>query len=116
MTETFDPHAACLSGAYVVKGFWQALGKNPPQDTIDFYGGEVGLMAHLSSFGVEIEKLWVEFNRDDAPGVWDYDVSEELGAWLGRQLLYHATLPDWEATRIELLRRALQFFAQGEPA
>lgn len=52
---------------------------------MDDFNGFIGLIDHMESMAIEVERLW---EKEHAglyyPGVYDYEITEELGAWLYR--------------------------------
>lgn len=52
---------------------------------MDDFNGFIGLLDHMESMAIEVERLWEkEHSGKYYPGVYDYEVTEELGAWLYR--------------------------------
>lgn len=71
-----------LTIAYVVKGFWEAVARSDV-DVTDWMP-EMDLMNRLIHAAEIIESRWPH-HCDDWPGVWEYDVSEPIGAWIAEE-------------------------------
>ncbi|MFA5567500.1 MAG: hypothetical protein WC972_02530 [Trueperaceae bacterium] len=101
------PHTAPpLTLAYVVKGFWRVVEARPDM-SLDC--AEIELMGELIEYANLVETAWtmfVEAEGPDAqwPGVWDYDVSEAFGEWLGQLVAPDGTLP----SRSDAIRALLE--------
>lgn len=49
------------------------------------FDGFIGLVDFVETMAIEVERLWETEHRNlDYPGVYDYEITEELGAWLYR--------------------------------
>lgn len=62
--------------------------------------GCVELFVELAKYAVEADKLFhatFDTRKDGCPGVYDYEVSYEFGAWFGKYILESGDAPDWIA-------------------
>lgn len=75
--------------------------------------GCIELAIELSEWGPISERLVVALQPKDFPGVYDYEVSESFGQWVGQHLLDTRSFPERKVAMAELRRLAVAFFKQG---
>ena len=50
---------------------------------VDSFNGFIGLIDHMESMAIEVEQLWEKEHAGlDYGGVYDYEITEELGSWM----------------------------------
>jgi len=76
-------------------------------------GGFTGLLSELQQYAEESERLLVERDPEDFPGVYDYEVSEEFGAWFGRYMAEHGEVPPSKVGKAHLASMIVAFFNQA---
>ena len=90
-----------LTVAYVVKGFLSRIDSSSDGwAAVAHHDGEMGLIQEVCDYADMVEEAW----SDDLPekgwaGVWDYEVSEVVGQWIGSYLHSHSEWPDQSAVR-----------------
>lgn len=80
--------------AYVVKGFWAEVAKNPLPDSATEWAGEIGMVETLCDRANLVEQMWKTLGFKEVTGVWDYEISEPFGKWLAEQTKANSELPD----------------------
>lgn len=110
MTCTLDDFAieAGAASIYVAAGFEIAAKRNREQyeTCADHYGGHIGVMLHIATFGVAIEKYLQSLGPDfEFDGVFHYEYTEPMGKWFFGN--YEATVEVFmaELQRIHTLSR-----------
>lgn len=107
---------AIVTGMYVFTGFRDTLMKVEDEDTVtailaSMGGGELECACTISEMAFTIEhevnRIYDE-NPASAPGVWEYEVGEELGKWLCARALV-AMVPTTEELLVEVRKQTLKF-------
>lgn len=102
MTDATSSEASAppLTIAYLIKGFTEIFGHKPEERRkakkrlVSRYESELDFYTHLCEIADQVELSWkIHVSEDSWAGVWDYDVSEPLGWWLGEYVLQHGELP-----------------------
>jgi hypothetical protein len=101
---------AAITAIYIALGMQKHIEPAENYEEIaDTLGGHIGIMGMAAELA-EASEEWLEaHNVEDFDGVYDYDVSEPFGTWLGEQLVKEPTFPT-SAAREELHRRIEEFF------
>lgn len=99
-----------LTVAYVVKGFLSQINCTSPgwQAQVEL-DGEDNMFQDLCDYAEMVEKAWDEVLNWEL--MWDYEVSEPLGVWLGAHLHNTGAFPDANHVRAkiaELVRKGLR--------
>ena len=90
---TLDASSVALTSAYVVKGATEYLHEHGKTlfDLHQITGraqGELEFIDLFAGYAMHIETVYQTLAAaDDPEGVWDYEVSEPLGAWLAADML-----------------------------
>jgi hypothetical protein len=79
---------------------WQGLGRKAIDSMTDGLGGQIGIADWLMPYAAICERKWQSLG-DDLPGVFHYDIVEEMGLWLGQQ----EAQPSYQAFATELEKR-----------
>lgn len=78
-------------------------------------GGHIGMVDELMPFAELVDQHLESLSTQDFPGVFEYEVTEMLGAWLARYAEQQApgTASLMDAFTVEMQRQSDLFFAQG---
>lgn len=110
---------AIVTGMYVFAGFRDALvavetmeGEGPAEKIkVAMGGGELECARTISEMAFTIEhevnRIYDE-NPTSAPGIWEYEVGEELGKWLCARALVDM-VPTTEELLAEVRKQTLKF-------
>jgi hypothetical protein len=91
---------------------WEQL--QPVWDNAGY--GFVEFCCWISDVAEMVNVQLVEKGEQDFPGVFDYEVSCELGERIRHEMLTHRTLPNKERLRYLITVLVDQFFEQGRSA
>ena len=82
---------------------------------LDRVGGHIGMAIELAEWAEVVEGFLAEQTDSDTswPGVFHYEVTEELGEWLAMRMDGPISVAEFKA---ELALRFEHFMKQGEPA
>jgi len=72
-----------------------------------------GFCGWITDIAEESERLLVERPPQNWPGVYDYEVSCEMGAFITAHVMVNGKLPEPEVWKPKLVELADGFFAQG---
>jgi hypothetical protein len=79
-------HDRAIQAVFLSNGFFEAqLAQPEPSAELHsgIHGGQIGIVADLCSYADFIEDVLEKYTViEDWPGVFQYEVSESLGAWL----------------------------------
>jgi hypothetical protein len=73
-----------------------------------------GFCRWITDIAEESERLLVERQPQDWPGVYDYEVSCYLGEFITAYVMVNGKLPEPEVWKPKLVELADDFFKQGE--
>lgn len=77
-------------------------------------GGCLELAMAIAEWGEVSESMLDARGPDqDFPGVYDYEVSESFGHWIGAYIVAHKEFPDADEARAKLKALADEFFSEG---
>ena len=108
-------HDTAIQLAYLVTGIDTSLRAfqraNPEQDhPMTEAGGHIEMVTDMVLYAQDVADLVGDpLRKQEFPGVFEYEVTEELGAWMGRQ----AVQPTRAEFGVELKRRDAEFFGKG---
>lgn len=76
--------SVATTAIFLFHGFNTERGTKPWPD-MDNFNGFIGLLDHMELMALEVERLWGNEHAGlDYPGVYDYEITQALGAWLYR--------------------------------
>lgn len=75
--------------------------------------GYIDTSLDLAEYAAMSEELLIKLDKQDFPGVYDYEVSTTFGKWLYTMYQRDCVLPTLEQARPHLVLLIAQFFAQG---
>ena len=103
------------TAAFIAMGY-ASIERRFMRDVYEDVGcGQIELVCGFADLAEEIQTiLEAEYADHDYPGVFDYEVSEEIGIWYACEVERTHALPDPGDVRRETRRRIAEFFAQGE--
>ena len=77
-------------------------------------GGHIELMQDLVDYAqLVVDDLSHRYDAD-FPGVYEYEVTEEFGGWIGAFVQRTSYLPTLDEAKAELTKIANEFFSQGD--
>ncbi len=89
---------------------WQGLGEEARASLAERRGGQIGLADWLTPFAAVCERMYDRL-KDDLPGVYHYEIVEEMGAWLWEQ-----NSPNLVSFTTELESRVTRWIKDCQPA
>lgn len=111
-------HNLAINGAFLMEGFLSA-GFSIPELAESAEDGWSRLVADLTECASYIEDKYLGIsgpdNPDGLPGVFDYEVTSEVGSWLAKCLkgdAEHLGIPPLAQIKVEIDRRVAEFMAQ----
>ena len=117
---------AIVTGMYLFAGFRDALVAVEHEDEARaervkgaMGGGEVECAQTISGYAFPTESMvnhLYDEHGGNFPGVWEYEVGEELGRWLFEFVDQEDGLPTAERWQEEVLHRTLEFIRRNNPA
>lgn len=76
-------------------------------------GGFIEFCVWITEISVATNEWLESLNPQDFPGVFDYEVSYELGSWILKQVLGNGRLPEEAEWMAQMQELTSDFFAQG---
>ncbi|NQW81314.1 MAG: hypothetical protein HQ445_09090 [Polaromonas sp.] len=115
-----NPNEAAIQLVYLVEGIEPVLAAhqvatrlNPatPGHLMTADGGHLGMVSDLADYAVDVaDYINKMVGVQDFPGVFEYEVTSELGTWMAK--LPGDQWPSRDAFKAELEKLGAEFFAQ----
>lgn len=111
---------ACLTSGFMVSGMVSGLSKAyvaAGGGDIDIGMAQVSAAESLVELAIRSENLLrTVYAEAEPPGIYDYEVSEELGEWFAGYLVEHRRCPSNDVANAKLDEMMKSFFSQGDSA
>jgi hypothetical protein len=106
---------ACLTAGFMVSGMVSGLSKAYAAGGKDIGMAQVSAAEALVELAIRSEHLLRAIYADrEPPGIYDYEVSEEVGEWFAGYLVEHGNCPPQKEAHAKLNEMMEAFFRQGQ--
>lgn len=82
------------------------------QEIADEFNGHIGMVEALAEIALRINHVIACLDPQDFPGVFDYEVSENIGDWWAKYITTNGRAPNNEEVNAQIIERMALFFAQ----